>query len=56
MGAKVNMRHGDEATPLMGYAESGSGDLVQELVRHHANVDLQDKVEHYHGIDAFVDD
>ena len=56
MGAQVNTRHGDESTPLMGYAKSGSGDLVQELVRHHANVDLQDEVKHYYEIDALVDD
>lgn len=46
VGAKVNTRCGDETTPLMRYAEWGSGDLVQELVHHRANVDLQDEVEY----------
>ena len=43
-GAKVNTRHGDETTPIMVHAQRGSIDLVQELLYHHANVDLQDEV------------
>ena len=43
-GAKVNTRHGDETTPIMIHAQRGSIDLVQELLYHHANVDLQDEV------------
>ena len=43
-GAKVNSRRGDETTPLMIHAQSGSLDTVQELLLHYANVDLQDEV------------
>ena len=44
VGGRVNTRHGDETTPIMVHAQGGSIELVQELLHHHANVDLQDEV------------
>ena len=43
-GAKVDERRGDGATPLMVHVESGNKNVVQELINHDANVDLQDEV------------
>ena len=44
-GAKVNFRGVNETTSLMTHALNGTLDLVQELLDHHANVDLQDEVD-----------
>ena len=44
LGAKVDARRGNETTPIMVHAEGGSLDLVQELLHHNANIDLQDEV------------
>ena len=43
-GAKVDERRGDGTTPLMVHAEQGSKEVVRELIRQSANVDLQDEV------------
>ena len=43
-GAKVDERRADGATPLMVHAELGSAEVVNELIRQNANVDLQDEV------------
>ena len=40
----MDERRGDEATPLMVQVEVGNEEVVKELLRHNANVDLQDKV------------
>ena len=43
-GAKVDERRGDGTTPLMVHAEQGNKEVVRELIRQSANVDLQDEV------------
>ncbi len=43
-GAKVDERRGDGATPLIVHTEAGNRKVVQELINHDANVDLQDEV------------
>jgi len=43
-GANVDERRADGATPLMVHAELGNGEVVKELIRLNANVDLQDEV------------
>ena len=43
-GANVDERRADGATPLIVHAELGNGEVVKELIRLNANVDLQDEV------------
>ena len=43
-GGKVDERRGNGATPLMAQAQAGNLEVVQELIRSGANVDLQDDV------------
>ena len=43
-GANVDERRADGATPLMVHAELSNGEVVKELIRLNANVDLQDEV------------
>ncbi len=41
-GADVDSRERNGVTPLMAHVEKGGKELVQELIRLRANVDLQD--------------
>ena len=41
-GAKVDTRNGDEATPLISHARQDHLEVVWELIRQRANIDLQD--------------
>ena len=43
-GANVDERRADGATPLIVHAELGNGEVVKELIRLNANVNLQDEV------------